>query len=287
MDLTRKVVLVTGASSGLGLEAAIKMARMGSHVIMLARDRSRGETALKVARRRSGTMTLSLLVCDMASMVAVKDVAATVIATTSRLDVLVNNAGSVNPGRRTTAGGVEQTFAANYLGHFLLTKLLLPLLTKSQPSRIVNVSSAAHRQATLDFDNLQFERGGYSVMRAYGRSKLAQILFTQELARRLAETGVSVFSLHPGAVATGIWSHAPKIARPFVALVKPFMLNAERAADAIVYLASSPEVEGQSGEYFERTRHVQPSAVARDWAVAARLWIESERLAGLECTTSP
>ena len=286
MDLTGKVALVTGASSGLGFESAIKMARMGSRVVMVARNRSRGEAALDLARRRSGAMSLSLLVGDLASMAAVRGLAATVTETSPRLDILVNNAGSVNLGRHTTPEGFEQTFAANYLGHFLLTTLLLPLLIRSRPSRIVNVSSAAYRQATLDFDNLQFERGGYGIMRAYGRSKLAQILFTQELGRRLAGSGVSAYSLHPGAVATGIWSHAPKMTRPFVALIRPFMLSAERAADAIVYLATSPDVEGVTGGYFERTRHVEPSGVARDRGAALRLWTESERLAAPGCTTT-
>jgi NAD(P)-dependent dehydrogenase (short-subunit alcohol dehydrogenase family) len=286
MDLTGRIALVTGASSGLGLEAAIKLARMGSQVVMVARSRARGEAALQLARRRSGVTRLSLLVCDIASMPAVRELATTVKATSPRLDILINNAGTVNAARLTTPEGIEQTFAANYLGHFLLTKLLLPLLETSRPSRVVNVSSAAHRQATLDFEDLQFAQGGYSIMRAYGRSKLAQILFTGELARRTAGSGVSAYSLHPGAVATGIWSHAPKITRPFLSLVKPFMLSAERAAEAIVYLATSPDVAHQSGEYFERARHVEPSATARDRAVAGRLWTVSERLAGCECTTS-
>jgi NAD(P)-dependent dehydrogenase (short-subunit alcohol dehydrogenase family) len=259
---------------------------MGSHVVMVARDRSRGEAALDLARRRSGAKSLSLLLCDVGSLAAVRELAAAVLATHPRLDILINNAGSVNAVLQTTAEGIERTFAANYLGHFLLTRLLLPLLERSLPSRVVSVTSVAHRSATLDFENLQFERGGYGIMRAYGRSKLAQVLFTRELARRLAGSGVTAFSLHPGAVATGIWSHAPKVARPFLALIRPFMLSAEKAADAIVYLATSPGIEAESGAYFERTRQVEPSGTARDRSAAERLWTESERLAGLRCTTS-
>jgi NAD(P)-dependent dehydrogenase (short-subunit alcohol dehydrogenase family) len=271
-------VLITGANSGIGFEAAVRIARMGAHLVMVARDRQKAETAIVAARERSGSDKFSLMLCDMSSMSGVRRLAADVLATIPRLDVLVNNAGSVNDARHVTGEGLERTFAANYAGHFLLTQLLLPLLKASAPSRIVNVSSIGHRQGTLDFDNLQFEKGGFSIMKAYGRSKLAQIVFTRELARRLAGTGVTVNSLHPGAVATRIWSHAPWFTRPVLAVAQLFMLTPEQGAERIVYLAASPEVEGQTGGYYDKNKRVEPSALARDEAIAARLWEESVRL---------
>jgi retinol dehydrogenase 14 len=276
--VTGKIVLITGANSGIGFEAAVRIARMGAHIVMVARSRQKAETAIVSARERSGSDEFSLMLCDMSSMSGVRRLAAEVLATIPRLDVLVNNAGSVNDARCITGEGLEQTFAANYVGHFLLTQLLLPLLKASAPSRIVNVSSMAHRQGTLDFDNLQFEKGGFSIMKAYGRSKLAQVVFTHELARRLAGTGVTVNSLHPGAVATRIWSHAPWFAQPVLAVAQLFMLTPEQGAERIVYLAASPEVEGQTGGYYDKNKRVEPSALARDEAIAARLWEESVRL---------
>jgi len=276
--VTGKIVLITGANSGIGFEAAVRIARMGAHIVMVARSRQKAETVIVSARERSGSDEFSLMLCDMSSMSGVRRLAAEVLATIPRLDVLVNNAGSVNDARHITGEGLEQTFAANYVGHFLLTQLLLPLLKASAPARIVNVSSMAHRQGTLDFDNLQFEKGGFSIMKAYGRSKLAQIVFTHELARRLAGTGVTVNSLHPGAVATRIWSHAPWFTRPVLAVAQLFMLTPEQGAERIVYLATSPEVEGETGGYYDKNKRVEPSALARDEAIAARLWEESVRL---------
>jgi len=276
--VTGKAVLITGANSGIGFEAAVSIARMGAHIVMVARNRQKGEIAIAAARERAGSDKFSLMLCDVSSMSDVRRLAAEILAQMPRLDVLVNNAGSVNDARRITGEGFEQTFAANYLGHFLLTQLLLPLLKSSTPSRIVNVSSMAHRQGTLDFDNLQFERGGFSIMKAYGRSKLAQVLFTHELAGRLAGTGVTVNSLHPGAVATRIWSHAPWFTRPVLAAAQLFMLTPAQGAERIVYLATSPEVEGQTGGYYDKNRRVEPSGLTRDGAMAARLWEESVRL---------
>ena len=282
--MTGKTVLITGANSGIGFEAAVRIAHLGADIVMVARNRQKAEAAIVAARERSGSGRFSLMLCDMSSMSDVRRLAAKVLATMPRLDVLVNNAGSVNNVRRITVDGLEQTFAANYLGHFLLTHLLLPLLRSSAPSRIVNVSSVGHRRGDLDFDNLQFEKGGYSVMKAYGRSKLAQILFTRELAHRLVGTGVTANSLHPGAVATRIWSHAPWFARPVVAAAQLFMLTPGQGGEGIVYLAASPEVEGETGGYYAKNKRVEPSALARDGAIAARLWEESVKLTQLAST---
>lgn len=285
-DLTGRTVLVTGATSGLGLEAARAFARAGARTVIVGRDAARTEAALAAIRQRSGSGAVEALLCDFSSQAAVRRLAAAIREKHPRLDVLVNNAGSVNRHRTLTEDGIETTFAVNHLGAFLLTNLLLDRLVASAPARIVNVASVRHVAGTLDFDDLGFEHG-YATLRAYARSKLANVLFTRELARRLAGTGVTVNAVHPGKVGTNIWSHgAPPWARvPFAlafAAAKPFMLTSERGAQAIVYLATSPDVAGMSGVYFERKQPKEPSTLARDDALARRLWDESARLARLE-----
>jgi len=277
-----KVVLITGANSGIGFEASVKIASMGAHVVMVARDRRRGDDALVAVKARSGSDTVSLLLCDMASMAGVRALAQDVLARHPRLDVIVNNAGSVKTSREVTEDGLEWTFAANYLGHFLLTNLLLDRLRESAPARVVNVSSDGHRRGTIEFENLQFERGGFSTLTAYARSKLAQVLFTRELARRLEQTGVTVNALHPGAVATGIWAKAaaPWYVRAPIAVAKVlFMRTPSQGGDRIVYLATSPDVEGLTGGYYDKDRLTLPSTLALDQALARRLWDESAKLA--------
>ena len=280
-SLAGKTVLVSGATSGIGLEASVKLASMGAELVLVARDRKRGEAAVAAVRQRSGSSALRLMRCDFASLAQVRALAAEVVASCPRLDVLVNNAGSVVPKREVTEDGFEWTFAVNHLAPFLLTNLLLDLLRRSAPARVVVVASGVHRAGRIPFDNLQFEHGGYGLMRAYARSKLANVLFTRELARRVAGTGVTANSLHPGAVATNIWSHASGYAQPLLAVAKLFMISAEKGADTIVYLAASPEVDGQTGGYYERNRRVSPSASAQDDAIAKELWTRSAALVGL------
>ena len=279
--LSGKTILVTGASSGLGLQVAIQLARLGGEVVMTARDERRGEAALAAARAASGSAAVSLMLCDFASLAEIRRLASEWHAKRTRLDVLVNNAGSVSPVRRLTADGLELTFAVNHLGYFLLTNLLLDVLERSAPSRVVNVASVAHRRGDLDFDDLQYERGGYATMKAYARSKLANVLFTRELARRLTGRGVSVNCIHPGVVATNIWSRAPWYTRPLLAVAKRFMLTPEQGARAIVTLAAGPEVEGRTGGYYERDELVDPSRLAQDEALAKRLWDVSTELVHL------
>jgi NAD(P)-dependent dehydrogenase (short-subunit alcohol dehydrogenase family) len=278
---TGKTVLVTGASSGLGLHVAIQLARLGGEVVITARDETKGEAALAEARARSGSKAISLMFCDFASQSEIRTLAAVWRERSSRLDVLVNNAGSVSPARRLTGDGLEETFAVNHLGYFLLTNLLLDVLERSAPSRVVNVASASHRMGDLEFGNLQYERGGYSTLGAYSRSKLANVLFTRELARRLSGKGVTANCVHPGAVATGIWSKAPWYARPLLAAAKKLMPGPEQGARAIVRLAASPDLEGLTGGYYEKGRLAAPSSLAQDEALAERLWEESARLVGL------
>ena len=276
-----KVVIITGASSGIGFEASAKIAAMGSRVVMVARDVRRGEAAREAIRKRSGSDAVDLLKCDVSSMAQVRALADQFRERYDRLDVLVNNAGSVKRRRETTVDGFEWTFAANYLGHFLLTNLLLDRLRASAPSRIVNVSSEAHRRATLDFENLHYEKDGYSIPSAYGRSKLAQVVFTVELARRLSGSAVTVNALHPGAVATNIWNAARfpwYIRYPIAVARRVIMITPADAADRVVYLATSPEVEGRTGGYYEKNKEVPPSLASHDPARGKRLWEESEKL---------
>jgi retinol dehydrogenase-14 len=279
--ISGKTVLVTGATSGIGLEASAKLAGMGAELVLVGRDRTRGEAAVAAVKRRSGSRAVTLMRCDFTSLTRIRALAADVVTSRPKLHILVNNAGSVSARRAVTEDGIERTFAVNHLAPFLLTNLLLDLLRRSAPARVVTVASAAHRQGDIPFDDLQFESDRYGIMRAYARSKLANVLFTAELARRLAGTGVTANCLHPGAVATNIWSHAPWYSRPLLAVAKVFMISAEQGADAIVYLAASPEVEGLTGGYYEGNRRVLPSAIARDEAIAMRLWERSAALVGL------
>ena len=276
-----KTALVTGASSGLGFEASAKLACLGAELVLVARDRRRGEEAVATIKKRSGSNAVSLMLCDFASLTQIRRLAGDVVASRSKLHILVNNAGSVNAKREVTEDGIERTFAVNHLGPFLLTNLLLDLLKKSAPARVVTLASIAQARGDMPFDDLQFERGGYAIMRAYARSKLANVLFTRELARRLAGAGVTANCLHPGAVATNIWSHAPWYVRPLLAMAKLFMISPEQGADAIVYLATSPDVEGLTGDYYERTRRVAPSQIAQDDLTATRLWERSAALVGI------
>ncbi len=280
-DLMGKTVLLTGATNGIGLEAAVTLARMGAKLVMIGRDPKRTESAAADVKRRSGSEQVSWLLCDFASQASIRRLADQFRAQHDRLDLLVDNAGGVHDRRTLTEDGIEATFAVNHLGYFLLTNLLLDLLKKSAPARIVMTASQAHRAATLDFDDLGFEKG-YGILKAYNRSKLANVLFTRELAERLKGSGVTVNCLHPGVVATGIWSRAPWFVRPVLGVVaKLFFTSPKKASETITYLAASDEVANVTGGYFEHNREVKPSRLARDPQVAKRLWEVSERLTGL------
>ncbi len=279
-DVRGKNILVTGGTGGIGLEASVELARRGARVTLVGRDPGRAEAAVAEVKRRSGSAEVSHLLCDFSSQADIRQLAETVLAGHDRLHVLVNNAGGVNKKRQLTVDGIERTFAVNHLGYFLLTNLLTDLLVRSAPARVVSVASIGHRKATLDFDDLGYERG-YSIMKAYGRSKLANVLFASELARRLAGTGVTSNSLHPGAVSTNIWSGAPLWAKPLIYLLfRPSFITPEEGGAHIVQLAASPELEGVTGKYFEEGKLMEPAPLARDEAQAKRLWTVSAGMTG-------
>src|SRR5580704_4629773 len=280
-----KTVVVTGGNSGIGLETAQALAGMGARVIVTARNADKGRAAVaRIVERLEGQPQVQLVVFDLADLSSVRRGAEEILQQAPRLDVLVNNAGVVLSERRVTVDGYEATFATNHLGPFLLTNLLLDRLRESAPARIVNVASTAHNAARkgIPFDDLQ-STGRYRGMRVYGESKLANILFTLELARRLAGTGVTANALHPGTVRTGYGADGD--ARGLLALglkiSQPFFLSPAKGARTSIYLASSPEVEGISGQYFDKCKPAKSRRWAQDTEAAQRLWQVSEELVGL------
>lgn len=275
-------ILITGATGGIGLEASVELARRGARMFLVGRDPGRTEAAVAQVKARSGSGDVSSFLCDFSSQASIRALAGEVLAKLDRLDVLINNAGGVNKKRELTVDGIEKTFAVNHLGYFLLTNLLLDRIERSAPARVVTVASIGHRRGTLDFDDLGFERGGYWIMKAYTRSKLANVLFAAELARRLAGTGVTSNSLHPGSVATNIWSGAPVWAKPLIQILyRPFFLSPEKGGSYIVQLAADPELEGVTGKYFETGKMVAPAPLAQDEALARKLWDVSAAMTGL------
>ena len=272
-----RVFLVTGANSGIGEATALGLARLGGTVVMACRSATRGEAARQDIVRQSGNSRVSLELVDLASEASTRAFAEAFRRKYSRLDVLINNAGLYTAHRNVTADGLEQTFEVNYLSGFLLTHLLLDLLKKSSPSRIVNVSSRAHEGSTIRFEDLQGERR-YSGYRAYGQSKLAQVLFTRELARRLEGTGVIVNACHPGVIRTNLGMGGSSVV---VRFVRMFFKGPERGAETPIYLAVSPDVEGVTGKYFANRRIREPSRAAQDPDVARRLFDVSAELAHL------
>ncbi len=276
-----KTVLITGGNAGIGKEAARQLAARGAHVVITSRDPAKGEQALQDLRDGDLPGSVRCLPLDLASFASIRALAARVREELPRLDVLVNNAGAVLGERRLTEEGFEMTFGVNHLGHFLLTDLLLPLLRDSAPSRVVAVASEAHRAARrgIDFDDLQRERA-YRPFPVYAESKLANILFARELARREADHGISAFSVHPGVVASRFSQDGDTrgIIPLFYRVARPFLRDSARGARSTVYAASAPGIEGQSGAYFLDERERRPNRPARDDELAARLWAVSEEL---------
>ncbi len=280
-NMSGKTVVITGGNSGIGKATAVAFAKAGGRVVITARDAARGQRAVADISAASGSQHVELVVFDLSDLASVRSGAAEILERCPRIDVLINNAGLVLSYRLLSVDGFEATFATNHLGPFLLTELLLDRIKASAPARIVNVASTAHKGARrgLNFDDLQFEHG-YSAMTSYSASKLENIYFTTELARRLSGTGVTVNSLHPGTVRTGYGRDGDTGgALGFgIKIAAPFFLSPEKGARTSVYLASSPDVATVSGKYFAKCKARTPSKAARDEAAAARLWEVSERL---------
>jgi retinol dehydrogenase-12 len=272
------VCVVTGATSGIGKAAATALARMGATVVMVGRDRGRTEAAAAQIAAVSASPPRAEI-ADLASLEQVRALAGR-LAGLERIDVLINNAGLVLGERRITPDGLEHVFALNHLAPFLLTNLLLPKLTGSAPARVVTVTSDAHSAARLDLSDPNLEHG-WDSWRSYANSKLANILFTRELARRLDGTGVTANCAHPGVVRTGFGQESRPLLKLGITIARPFKLSPERGADTIVYLASSPEVAGQTGGYYVKRQRREPSAAARDDTLARELWELSEKMTGL------
>jgi retinol dehydrogenase-12 len=279
--MSGKTCLVTGATSGIGKETAVRLAMLGATVIIVARSAARGDLAGEEIRRRVPHARVEPVIADLSSLAQVRRLAEEILARHDRLDVLVSNAGVITTRRQLTAEGLETTFATNHLGPFLLTSLLRGLLERSAPARVVTVSSAAHQQVrTIPWDDLA--RGapaGHG--QAYPLSKLLNILFTAELARRLTGTGVTANCLHPGFVRTALGRDVTGALGAVVRLVLPFQPGPATGANTSVYLASSPEVARVTGGYFVKCKPAEPSALARDRQASGRLWTLSEELAGL------
>jgi len=274
-----KQVLLTGASRGIGHATALALAEAGANLSLLVRNREAGEKVVEEIRALNPKVRADLIVADLSSQQEIRRAAAEYQQKHDRLDVLLNNAGAIYSQRETTVDGYERTFATNHLAYFLLTVLLLDVLKKSAPSRVVNVASLAHGWDRLDFDDLMFHKRAYHGFRAYGRSKLANVLFTRELARRLEGSGVTANCLHPGAIASGFGKNNQSFFGWVMRnLAGPFLAGEESGARTSIYLATSPEVEGKTGLYFANSRAVTPNRAARDDAAAARLWEVSERL---------
>jgi len=276
-----KVIVITGATSGIGQVAAERLAGMGARLVLVARNEVRGEAALARLREHAPGIAHRIHYADLYRLAEMKRVAAEIAAAESRIDVLINNAGALFSSRHVTEDGLELTFNTNHMAYFVLTHGLRERLIASAPARVVNTASDAHNGAQLDFDDLQ-SANGYSGFKVYGRSKLCNILYTRELARRWAGTGITANCLHPGFVATRFGDQSGGLLSYGVRIAKTFAISPQKGADTLVYVASSPEVANVSGGYFYKCRPTTPSKEAQDDAAAQRLWVETARLAGIE-----
>ncbi len=274
-----KTVVATGATSGVGEAAVLALARMGARIVFVARDERRAEATLNKLETQAPRLGHQVRLADLSLMEEARRVGLAIAAEERRIDVLINNAGAMFADRRVTPEGLEMTFALNHMAYFMLTVALGETLAASAPARVVSTSSMAHQGVSLDFSDLQSAKR-YNGWQVYGRSKLANILFTRELARRLAGSGVTANCFHPGVVATRFGDASGGWTSRLLPLARPFFSSPEQGADTLVYLASSPEAANVTGAYFARRKVAEPSAAARDDSAAKELWAASEALAG-------
>ena len=279
-ELSGKVIIVTGANSGIGRVAATEFASRGARVVMICRSEARGTEAQAAIAEETGAEP-DLILCDVSDMEQIRRAAATFRERYERLDVLLNNAGIYLPRRSLSAQGLEMTFAINHIGYFLMTHELLPVLKETPRARIVSVASAAHLYGSLDLEDLQFERRAYIGQRVYGTSKLLNILFTRELARRLEGSDVSANCVHPGIIRSGFGKDEPGLMKGLMTLISPFIMSAKMGARGLIHLATSPEVAEVSGEYFSGRSKGWSTGASKNPEHAKRLWELSEALCGL------
>ncbi|HTV95427.1 MAG TPA: SDR family oxidoreductase [Steroidobacteraceae bacterium] len=275
-----KTVVITGATSGIGEVAARELAGMGARVVLVARDPARAEATLAQLRAINANASHSAHYGDLSRLADMKRMGLEIAAAEPRIDVLINNAGALFGSREVTEDTWERTFATNHMAYFVLTHMLRERLTLSR-ARIVNTSSSAHKGCSIDFDDLQSAKR-YSPLEVYGRSKLCNIMFTRELARRWGKEGVTANCFHPGFVASRFGAGSGGLIARLIAVGRTFAISPEKGAQTLVYLASSPEVSKVSGAYFYKCRAATPSARARDDVAAGRLWAESAKLAGID-----
>src|SRR6266852_1199161 len=275
-----KVVMITGANSGIGRATSLSLAKMGATIVMVARNKERGEAARSEIIKESQNNSVDLLLADLSSLESVRQLATEFQKKYSKLHVLINNAGLFNQRRHVTTDGYENTFATNYLAPFLLTNLQLDPLKANAPSRIINVSSVGHYNGHINFDDLNLEKE-YGGWKAYGQSKLALVLFTHELAKKLQGTGVTVNAVHAGTLATNIWSRPLGPEGFIMALPKLFMKTPKQGAETIAYLASSPDAKDLNGEYLEKIKVKKSSGESYNEEIAQRLWDVSTKLTHL------
>lgn len=276
-----KICMVTGATSGIGLATAHNLAQKGATVIVAGRSSEKSKAIVNSVKQKTGNASVDYLLADLSVQAEIKQLASEFVNRYSRLDVLVNNAGAIFLKRKLSADGIEMTLATNYLSYFMITNLLLDVIKNSAPARIVNVSSDMQKKAPFNFDDLEM-RNKYSSFGAYGQSKLAIIIFSYELARRLEGTGVTVNAVHPGWAASNIGKNNGWLGNLLVPALKLFAPSPEKAARTSIHVASSPDVEGVTGKYFARNKPVESAPVSYDAQVARHLWDISEKMTGLQ-----
>lgn len=281
MDMKNKLCVVTGANSGIGYEISKGLLKKGAYLVMVCRNEDKAEQAKAQLMQETGERGIDIVLCDFSMQAEIRKAAEEIQNQYKCIDVLINNHGFIASERNETVDGLEETFAVNHIGYFLFTNLLLDQVLESEKGRIINVASEAHRYGEFDPDNLQLKKG-FKVMKAYGNSKLFNILFTKELAERIKDTEVTANCVHPGVVASNFGKNSNFLIRLAYGIGSLFMISNEKGAETPLYLATSDDVEGVNGAYFKNKRAVAPRKQARDLEAARQLWDMSEELAGLK-----